>query len=175
MVTSSKCKKKINKINSNENDTTSKIINVYIAKITKNLENFNYNVIIANYYEIYNILLKEVNKNHNGKNFRENYIKILKMFMPVIPHFSSQCLEELEPKKNYSWPSFSKNSLNFENHKIVIQINGKKRSIIEIQEELKEKELIEIIYKNKTLQKYLNGQKVKRSIYVKNRLINLII
>ena len=168
-------KKKINKINSNENDTTSKIINVYIAKITKNLENFNYNVIIANYYEIYNILLKEVNKNDNGKNFKENYIKILKMFMPVIPHFSSQCLDELDPEKNYIWPSFSKNSLNFENHKIVIQINGKKRSIIEIQEGLKEKELIEIIYTNKALQKYLNGQKVKRSIYVKNRLINLII
>ena len=33
-----------------------------INKITNNLENFNYNVIIANIYEIYNFLNKEIRK-----------------------------------------------------------------------------------------------------------------
>ena len=48
-----------------------------INKITNNLESFNYNVIIANIYEIYNFLIKEIEKNISSKDLKENYKKIL--------------------------------------------------------------------------------------------------
>ena len=83
----------------------------------KNIENFNYNVIIANYYEIYNILFKEVSRKNNEKNLKENYIKILKMMMPVLPHLSSQCLEDLGLTMDYNWPKFEVGEINFENFK----------------------------------------------------------
>ena len=66
-----------------------------ISKITNNLENFNYNVIIANIYEIYNFLNKEIEKNIDSKTVKKNYIKILILFSPAIPHFASECLEDL--------------------------------------------------------------------------------
>ena len=46
-----------------------------ISKITNNLENFNYNVIIANIYETYNFLNKEIEKNIDSNNLKENYKK----------------------------------------------------------------------------------------------------
>ena len=66
-----------------------------INKITNNLENFNYNVIIANIYEIYNFLNKEIEKILIVKSIKENYKKILILFSPAIPHFASECLEEI--------------------------------------------------------------------------------
>ena len=69
-----------------------------LSNYTNNLENFNYNVIIANIYETYNFLNKEVEKNLDKKNLKMNYSKILTLFSPAIPHFTSECLEDLEIK-----------------------------------------------------------------------------
>ena len=166
---------KINNNNINSKDTTSRVVNLYVGKITKNIENFNYNVIIANYYEIYNILFKEVNKKNNEKNLKENYIKILKMIMPVLPHLSSQCLEDLGITKDYKWPDFENEKMGFEKFKIVVQVNGKKRTILESEKDLEEEGLLKLITKDQLIQKHLNGQNIKRCIYIKNKLINLIV
>ncbi len=166
---------KINNNNINSQDTTSRVVNLYVGKITKNIENFNYNVIIANYYEIYNILFKEVNKKNNEKNLKENYIKILKMIMPVLPHLSSQCLEDLGITKDYKWPDFENEKMGFEKFKIVVQVNGKKRTILESEKDLEEEGLLKLITKDQLIQKHLNGQNIKRCIYIKNKLINLIV
>ena len=171
----------LNKINNKNpkdgitSDTTSIVINSYISKITKNLDNFNYNVIIANYYEIYNFLIKEIEKNNNEENLRENYQNILLMLMPVIPHFASQCLSEIGVVENYQWPKFNEKYSETKRYKIVIQINGKKRSIIEITEEISEDKLMKLILKDVNAKKYLEKKEIKKSIYVKNRLMNLIV
>ena len=57
----------------------------------------------------------------------------------------------------------------------VIQINGKKRSIINSKKDIDEKTLIEKIKKNQKIRKFLDGSNIIRSIFVKNKLINLII
>ena len=46
-----------------------------IHKITNNLEGFNYNVIIANIYEIYNFVNKEIDKKIDSKSIKDNYKK----------------------------------------------------------------------------------------------------
>ena len=57
----------------------------------------------------------------------------------------------------------------------VIQINGKKRSIINSKKDIDEKTLIEKIKKDQKIGKFLDGSNIIRSIFVKNKLINLII
>ena len=69
----------------------SKFTNNLIAKITKNLENFRYNVIIANFYEMYNFFSKELDEDISKDNLIDNYSKILILLNPFIPHFSSEC------------------------------------------------------------------------------------
>ena len=58
------------------NNIISEFTNQLIDKVTKNLEKFNYNVIVANFYETYNFLNKELVKNTNKKALIENYKKI---------------------------------------------------------------------------------------------------
>ena len=149
--------------------------NQTIAKITSNLEKFNYNVIIANMYETYNYLINYVKKNKDIENLKENYVKILICLSPVIPHFSNECLEDLKEKKKFSWPSFDKNLFQNDDIKIVIQINGKKRSILKVKKDTQEKDLLELIKKDQIIEKYLAKKDIKKVIFVKNRLMNILI
>ena len=58
---------------------------------------------------------------------------------------------------------------------VVIQVNGKKRNLILIDDDFTEKNLIEKIKKEKLIDKYINEKKILKTIYVKNRIINFIV
>ena len=152
-----------------------KFTHKFLKKITDNLNNFSYNVIIASLHEMYSFLSKEIENEYTANTLKENYIKILITIMPVIPHFSTECLNSLNIKKEVEWPKYDVAVLeeNFVN--IVIQINGKKRGLLKAKKNILEKEILEDIKKDNTIMKYLSNSEIKRKIYVPNKLINIII
>ena len=94
--------------------------------------------------------------------------------MPIIPHFSNECLKLLN-KEVFKWPEFDETILKKEKINIVIQINGKKRGLVVTKPNISEEDLFDIINKDKIINKYLIGNKHKRKIYVKDKLMNIII
>ena len=160
------------KINTDEEIT--KYTNNFLKKITDNLENFSYNKIIANLYEVYSFLIKQLNKKYTKNTLVENYSKILIAMQPIIPHFSSECLEILK-KTNIEWPEIDEKIIKEEKVNIVVQINGKKRGLIKINIDVPENELITTIKKDDKISKFIEGKEIKRKIYIKNKLINIII
>mgnify|MGYP001212627184 CR=1 FL=1 len=62
-----------------------------------------------------------------------------------------------------------------DNNDIVIQVNGKKRGIINIKKDLNENEIFNEIKKDDKLSKYIDEDKIKKRIYIKNKIINLIL
>ncbi len=148
--------------------------NKFLKKITENLENFSYNKIIANLYEIYGFLIKQIKKNYKKQTLVENYEKILLAIMPVIPHFSSECLEIIKTKK-FEWPSYNISLLEEENIIIVIQINGKKRGLIETKRDVSEKQVLDKMMSDINIKRHIENKKIKKKIFVKNKLINIII
>ena len=155
------------------NDLT-KFTNQLINKITQNLEKFHYNVIVANFYEMYNFLIKEIDKPIKKEILIENYKKILILMNPFIPHFSNECLNTIN-ENQINWPKISKKDLIEEDINFVVQINGKKRAILKIKRDVVEKEILEIIKTNLEIEKFLKDQSIKKSIFVPNRLINIIL
>ncbi len=156
-------------------DKIEKFTNQTISKITNNLEKFNYNVIIANMYETYNFLINYIKINKNIKNLESNYKKILTCFFPVIPHFTSECLNDLGALENLSWPEYQKDLLDEDKVNIVVQINGKKRALLNVKKNIRETDLLEFIKKDNITEKYINNTKINKVIYVQNRLINILI
>ncbi len=156
-------------------DEISKFTNQLIQKINNNLERFNYNVIIANIYETYNFLNKKTNSPINSDSLFKNYKKILSIIFPIIPHFASECLEDLKIDHKVKWPIVEKKFLVSEDTTIVIQINGKKRSIINCKKGTTEEALIKIIKDDIKVNKFLENKKNIKSIFIKNKLLNLII
>ena len=146
-----------------------------INKITNNLEGFNYNVIIANIYETYNFVNKIIEKKVDGKVLLKNYKKILILFSPAIPHYAAECLEDLNFKAEVAWPKANKNLTEEKKIDYVIQINGKKRAILNESRDIDQDSLMDKIKLNKLSDKYLKGKSINKIIFVKNRLINLLI
>ena len=167
--------RKLNEEDKKDDLNLSIFTNTMIKKLTKNLEDFHYNVIIANLYEIYNYFTKQIKLNLSNKNLKENYIKILKVMTPIIPHFTHECLNQLNVTKEIMWPKFDASLLIKKEFNIVIQINGKKRDLITTDKELNEKELLVKINENPKILKFLENAKIKKTIFVQNKLINLII
>ena len=152
-----------------------KYTNQYLKKMTDNMSNFSYNVLIANLHEMYSFMNKELNNQYSSKTLKENFNKILLTLIPIIPHFASECLELNKFETKYIWPTYDKDMLVEENTNIVIQFNGKKRGMFEVKRNSSEKEILLKIKDNKNLSKYLNDREPKKIIYVKNKILNLII
>ena len=172
-----KIKEKINLKNasSNQLNNISKFTNQLIDKVTNNLEKFHYNGIVANLYETYNFMIKVTNQPLDQKDLLINYEKILYLMMPLVPHFASECLEDLKITSKIEWPIADKKILMSEKIDMVIQVNGKKRSIINCKKEISEDSLIKLIKNDKKIDKFIKNKKIVRNIFIKNRLINLII
>tara|TARA_B100000614_G_scaffold251919_1_gene263978 strand:- start:180 stop:1073 length:894 start_codon:yes stop_codon:yes gene_type:complete len=165
------CKKNHLKDTDNELE---KYTNKFLRDVTKNLEDFSYNKIIANMHEMYSFLNKQLNKNYRKITLIENYEKILISIIPIIPHFTSECLTHLN-SKNINWPKYDEKMLIEEYVNIVVQINGKKRGLIKTKKDNSEKIIMKEISKEKNLEKYIKDQKIKKKIFIQNRLINIII
>ena len=95
--------------------------------------------------------------------------------LPIVPHLANECLSEISEEKIYNWPEVNKKYLKTKKINIVVQINGKKRSLITIEKSLDEKDLIEKIKETKELQKFLEEKNIIKSIFIKDKLINLIL
>ncbi len=166
---------KLNEKSTNHSKEIKKFTNQFINKVNGNLDRFNYNVIIANMYEIYNFLIDQLKFEIDKKTLEENYKKILIVISPVIPHFSSECLKELSFDKDTSWPEVDKKELEEKNIEYVIQINGKKRSSIIVNKGISEKELIKKINNSTETKKFIENKTIIKSFFVENRLINIIL
>ena len=126
-------------------------------------------------YETYNFLNQKINSTINSDLLLENYKKILSILYPIIPHFVSECLEDLKIDLNIKWPLVDKKLLISEETNIVIQINGKKRSIINCKKGITEKSLMKIIKDEVKINKFLNNKKNIKSIFIKDKLLNLVV
>ena len=148
-------------------------INEYINKIDKSINEFRFNVSVALFYEVYKILRYYIDKKINYKILKENMVKIMKQMTPFIPHLANECLELMSCKDTHMWPKIEKNNL--ENIKIAVQINGKTRDIMTVKENIDQKEIAGLILKNSKAKKYIEGKKITKTIFVKNKIINYII
>ena len=175
-VLNSKLLKEINK--NHKQDSSQKIkkfTNRFIKKMTDSLKSFSYNILIANLHEMYAFLNKEIENQYTKKTLEENFSKILTVMIPIIPHFALECIKLNNFDTQQKWPSFDENLLVEDKIKFVIQINGKKRSIIESEKDTEEKKLLELIKKDNLLVKYIMNKEIKKIIFVKNKLINILI
>jgi len=84
-------------------------------------------------------------------------------------------LNKLSEKKDLSWPILERKFLSTDTVEIVIQINGKKRNLINIEKNLSKDAILNKIIESNLVDKYLKDKDIVKTIYVENRLINIIL
>ncbi len=158
---------------SNSDIYLKKAVNRTVYNVTKNLNNFQYNVVIANLHEIYNIFYEHVNNDKSSKDtLRNEWEKIIMLLLPLTPHLAHECCEKLS--KKFYWPKYDLKLLEEKNSKIVIQVNGKKRGIIEMPTDSKEQIVIKKSKEIDNVVKHIGNTEIIKNIYIKNKLVNFI-
>jgi leucyl-tRNA synthetase len=160
---------------SNSNNDLEKITNKFLKEVTQNIDNFAYNKIIANFYEIYSSLNKVILNKIEKEKLVENYKKILIAMNPVIPHFSNECMKMLNIDEKMLWPEVNEEFLLEENIKFIIQINGKTKKIIVSKKNTSEDLLLEQIKNDNKLNEFLKNKNIQKKIFIPNKLINILI
>ena len=94
---------------------------------------------------------------------------------PVLPHIISECLLNLNEKNSTIWPKINEKYLEKKLVNVVVQVNGKKRSLVSCKKDISEGELTKVIKNKEELKKYFFNKKTLKTIYVKNKIINFIL
>ena len=108
---------------------------------------------------------------------KEDYKKFLQILAPFAPHTTEELWSMLGEKKSIhlsSWPKWDGNLIKDDEIKIVVQINGKVRAEMIIPADEKEEDVKKRVLENEAVLKHISGQNIKKIIYVKNRLINIV-
>ena len=110
---------------------------------------------------------------------KKQYGTFLKLLAPFAPHITEELWQTvLKNKKSIhleKWPEYDEALLVKDAAELVIQINGVKRDVLAITKGLSEEEVKNIVLSNEKIKKYLAGKEIKKFIYIKDRLTNIVI
>ncbi|MBI2039899.1 leucine--tRNA ligase [Candidatus Microgenomates bacterium] len=162
-----------------------------IKKVTEDIENIKFNTAVAALMEWLNYL------SGKEKVGREEYKTLLLLLAPFAPHITEelwQLVRDLftvssnndEPTNQLtnnwsihqqSWPQFDKKLLEEEEFTVVVQINGKVRDNLMIQKDMinRKKAVENLAKQSPKVQKFLQGNTVKKTIYIPGKIISFVI
>ncbi|MDB9760843.1 leucine--tRNA ligase [Pelagibacteraceae bacterium] len=149
--------------------------NNYILKITKLINDFHLNVVVANIYSIHSLLVESIKDEISNKCLKKNFINLMRILIPFTPHLAHECLDQLGVVEKNIWPKIDSKLIFAEKIQIAIQINGKTREVIEVKKDSDEKNVVNESKKNKKIKEYLTNKEIIKIIFVKNRIINYLI
>jgi leucyl-tRNA synthetase len=141
-----------------------------IRKVTADTEALHYNTAIATMMEYVNELKDAGN--------RQLLEPLVIMLAPYAPHIAEEMWEVLGHKESVfaaRWPAYDEKLASAGDVEIAVQVNGKLRSRLTVARGMTQDEVMKIVLSDPAVQKFVDGQKVKKVIYVQDRLVNLVI
>ncbi len=144
-----------------------------IKKVGDDLENMKFNTAVSTMMEFINLWSEK--DNILSKKDAENFLKILASFTP---HVCEELWAKLGHKTSIfkeKWPKYDEKLIKKQTFELVIQINGKVRSKIEVSADISEDEAKKLALSNDRVKNWLKGQTPKKIIFVKGKLINIVV
>ncbi len=148
-----------------------RIMHKTIKKVTEDIEEFKFNTAIASIMEFTNAIYqmggdKEVFKN------------LVLMISPIAPHFAEELWQILGNKESIckaNWPKHDSAMLIEDNVTMVIQVNGKLRSKVDVAVDISEEKLKDLVLSDEKLKPWIEGKPVRNFVIVPKKLVNIVI
>ena len=103
---------------------------------------------------------------------------MLILLSPMVPHFCSEMWETIgraDSLEAVVWPQYDEEAAKEDMLTIVVQVRGKVRSRLEVPADIGDDELTELALADANVQKFIDGQTVKKTIVVKKKLVNIVV
>ena len=140
--------------------------------MTADTEALQYNTAIAAMMEYVNELRE------SGARTRELVEPLVIMLAPYAPHIAEELWEVMGDKTSVfeaRWPSYDERLASAGDVEIAVQVNGKLRSRLTVPRGMAEKDVLARVLADEAVKKFVDGQKVKKVIFVQDRLVNLVV
>ncbi|MGL4859778.1 MAG: class I tRNA ligase family protein, partial [Enterobacteriaceae bacterium] len=158
-----------------------------IAKVTDDIgRRQTFNTAIAAIMELLNKITRAEQESEQDRALlQEALIAIVKMLYPFIPHTCFvmwQQLVAIDPLLQQnpisideaSWPVADAEAMVEESKLVVVQVNGKIRAKITVAADASQEQVEALAKEQPGVAKYLEGQSIRKVIYVAGKLLNLV-
>ena len=154
-----------------------------IAKVTGDIERFQFNTAIAALMELVNDIYRtesELREDEAGEHAarRSRSATVASLLFPFAPHLASEVYERMTGARVWEapWPRGRRaRCCERDTVKVVVQVNGKVRDSIEVDAGTGEDELKRAARERPKVQRHLDGRKVVREIVVPGKLVNFVV
>ncbi|MBT8329232.1 MAG: leucine--tRNA ligase [Desulfofustis sp.] len=154
-----------------------------IKKVTYDIEDdFHFNTAISAVMELFNTMSSSLGsaagKGASYETVSETIRNLLLLLYPMVPHFSSELWEMMdfpETPEEQLWPIHDDEKAREELLTIVLQVNGKVRSRIEVSADSQDQVLQDLAMADEKVNRFIEGKTVKKVIVVKKKLVNIVV
>ena len=143
---------------------------------------FSFNTAIAAIMELLNFIPEDFKDAEASKSKKycldEAILFILQMLFPIAPHICEHLWKEFYEEDSdieASWPKVNESLLEVEEFELIIQVNGKVRGRVKIHKSAEQEEVKNIAINVENVKNFINSSEIKKTIYVKDKLINFVI
>lgn len=159
-----------NKISKRDSDAVLNLLHKTIKGVSEDYQAMKFNTGISKLMILSNLLEKD--------EFSEDtYKKLIQMFAPVAPYVCEEIWSNYSENSIHAsvWPEYEEKYAKDDEVQIIIQVNGKFRNRMKMDAGLEDSEVKSKVKNSVEMKKWLSGKKVKKTIYIKNRLVNFVL
>ncbi|WP_031434893.1 leucine--tRNA ligase [Methylomarinum vadi] len=151
-----------------------------LSKVTDDLSRrHTFNTAIAANMELINALSKFEDDSDNGRAVKQEALEaVVLMLAPIIPHICQQLWQELGHDGDIateSWPTIDQSAMQQDSLQMVIQVNGKLRSRLEVALTASKEEIEAQALGDENVKRYVEDKPIKKVIVVPKKLVNIVV
>lgn len=164
----------IDKVKSDHEDSDTVLIklNQVIKGVTEDLESFQMNTVISKLMELNNTFEKEKSVS------KESFEKFLILLSAPCPHIAEEMWHKIGNESlivEHEWPKYDEKYLIADKIEIVVQINGKVRDRLSVENNISDEEMEKRAKESEKTQELTAGKEIVKVIVVSKKLVNIVI
>lgn len=166
------------------NDDLVRNVHIAIKGITNDISNdFQFNTVISKYRELTNAIYdwqaKKSNLTDEDKQVLSfAIISLIKLMSPVAVHLTEEAWHDLGAKTSIHdepWCEWDENLAKASSITLVVQVNGKVKDKIEVDESLDQEEMKQVALNSEKIKSLTDGKTVVKVIVVPKKLVNIVV
>ena len=150
-----------------------------IAKISDDIgRRSSFNTAVAAAMELLNAVNKLSDERDAGAVVREALEAVVLMLSPIVPHICHALWQELghkTPLIDQAWPAVDESALEVDLIEMVVQVNGKLRARVSVPADADKDAIEKLAIADKNVQRFVDGNDIRKVIVVPGRLVNVVV
>ena len=154
-----------------ERKTVESLLHKTIKKVTEDIENFRFNTAVSSLMILVNRLEKE------SVILPSHFSFLTLLLSPFAPHIAEELWEKMGHTTSIfleKWPTWDEKLIADETITLVVQVNGKVRDTLTVSADIAEDEAKKLALASEKVQKFIEGKEIRKVIFVKGKLVNIV-